>query len=260
MHELVFKIGIAQVPGIPRAGQIGGVAVPVQQVERTGCFALEVIVDDIVPDQFVGPQEAKGIEQVTRRQQTALGELHFAPSHERFVNKQSQNTGVAEVHQAGQKSRAVGQLFAAGCQHGKCRGQHSAADTETQYIEFFCARDFQHLLHGGNDARFNVVVPGHMGHLGIGVAPAQDEGPMALLDGKTHHRVVWLQVQDIELVDAGRYHEKRTFVHLFGKRLVFDELENFVLENDCPFAGSHIESNFKMAFVGHRNMTFFDVG
>ena len=60
LHQFVFQIGVAQIPGVIRAGQIGRVRVPVQEVKGRGRFALEVVAHHVIPDQVIGAQKAEG--------------------------------------------------------------------------------------------------------------------------------------------------------------------------------------------------------
>ena len=82
---------------------------------------------------------------------------------------------------------------------------------------------------------------------------------MALLDRITDERVLGLQVQDVELVDARRHQQKRALVHLGGERLVFDQLEIVVLEHHRTFGGRNVFADLKHALIGHRQMALADV-
>ena len=186
--------------------------------------------------------------------------MHFAPAHETFIDEQAQHARIAEIEQAGEEGGAVHQRLLARGQHGQGGGQHGAAYAKAQHIEFFCAGSFQHLLHGGDDAAFDVVIPSHVGHFGIGVAPAQHECVMAFFNGEAHHGVIGLQIQNVVFVDASRNHEKRALVHLGRQGFVFDELKNLVFEHNGTFGERQIAPDLELAFVRHRNPAFFHVG
>lgn len=67
-------------------------------------------------------------------------------------------------------------------------------------------------------------------------------------------RILGLQVEDVELVDAGRHHQQRALVHLGRERLVFDELEKRVLVHHGALGGGHVAAHLEDAFVGHGHM------
>src|SRR5699024_508281 len=55
--EVVFQIGIAEIPGKERPGKVGAVGIPVEQIKGRGHLTHEVIAADVVPDKLTGPQE-----------------------------------------------------------------------------------------------------------------------------------------------------------------------------------------------------------
>src|SRR5471030_619632 len=90
--QVVLQVGVAQVPAIHRAGQVGAVVVPEQQVQRDWLQALEVLVDVVVPPQVIGAQQREGVAHVLALEQadgavlSANGAL--AVSHQLFVDEQ----------------------------------------------------------------------------------------------------------------------------------------------------------------------------
>ena len=259
LGKVVFKIGIAQVPGVKRPWEVGRVAVPVQQVKRWWRFAFQVVADHVVPHQVVGAQEAEGGCQILAFEQAALAHLHLAVFDGLLVNEDIQDAGVAELQQGCQKGGAGDRFLAAGSQHGQRSGQNGAAHTKTQRTDGFGACDLPRDFNRLDGGVFDVVVPGFFGHGLIGVAPAQHKSAVALRHGVTDQRVVGLQVKNVELVDAGRYQQEGFFVNLGGQRLVLDQLEKFVLEHHCAFSGCHVLADLKHALVGHRHMALLHV-
>ena len=77
--------------------------------------------------------------------------------------------------------------------------------------------------------------------------------------GVADQRVLGLQVQDVKLVDAGRYDEKRLLKHLRRQGLVFEQLEEFVLEHHCALGGRDVLPDREHALVGHRHMALTQV-
>src|SRR5450759_876763 len=69
--DVVFEISIASVPAIHRTWQTDTIGIPIQQVERVGRCALEIVIDDVAPDQIIGAQRAKGKSQFLTGKNTA---------------------------------------------------------------------------------------------------------------------------------------------------------------------------------------------
>ena len=146
------------------------------------------------------------------------------------------------------------------CQHCHGGGEHGAAHTETEHIDLRRLADILNRAHCLEYAVFDVVVPALVAQAFVGISPADHKGAMPLADGIANDGVVRLQVQNVELVDAGRHHQKRLFEYLGSQRLVFDELEQLVLENHSAFGGRHVLAHGEQAFVGHGDMTLAHVG
>ena len=259
LDQVVLMVGIAQVPGVHGTGQVGGIAVPVQQIERRRRFAFQIIAHHVVPHQIVGPQKREGGSQVATLHQAALPQLFLAVLNEGFVDEQIQNAGVLEIKQRGKQRSAGYRLLAFGRQHSQRRGQNSAADAEAQCVDGFGAGDLLHHVDGFDRGLLDVVIPSLRAQGGIRVAPTHDEGAMALRHGVTNQRVLGLQVQNIELVDARRNQQKRLLVDLGGERLVLDQLKQLVLKHHRAFSGGNVFADFKLAFVRHRHMALGQV-
>jgi hypothetical protein len=114
-------------------------------------------------------------------------------------------------------------------------------------------------VDGLNGRVLDVVVPGLLGHRLVRVAPADHKSAVALADRITNQRVLGLQIEDVELVDARGHQQERLFIDLWRERLVFDQLEKLILKNHRTFGGGHVFAHFKQAFVGHRNVPLLQV-
>src|SRR5664279_3522544 len=234
LDQVVFEVGVAQAPAVHRTRQVGAVAVPVQQVERRRCLALQVVADDVVPDQVVRAKKAEGRRQLPALEQIAstgaLGpQRHFAHSHHAFVDEDVEYPGVAEVEEGGEQRHALGGPLTARSEHRKCGCQDSSADAKTERVDPLLAGDLLHQANGADRRLVDVVVPRFLRDLFARILPADDEDTMALGHRVADQRVLGLQVEDVELVDARRHHEQRALEHLVGERLVFEQLEQLVL-------------------------------
>ena len=150
-------------------------------------------------------------------------------------------------------------LLAPGSQHSQAAGQHGAAHAEAQGVQGVRTGDLLCDADGLDDGVLDVVVPSLLGQLVIGVAPADHKRAMALGHGVTNQRVVGLQVQDVELVDAGWHQQEGAFVHLGGERLVFDELEQVILKHHRALGGGNVFAHLEHAFVRHGHVALLHV-
>ena len=82
---------------------------------------------------------------------------------------------------------------------------------------------------------------------------------MALLHRVADERVLGLQIEDVELVDARRDEQEGPLMHLGRQRLVFDELEQLVLVHHRALGRGHVAAHLEQALVGHRHMALAHV-
>ena len=212
--QVVFEIGVADVPSVKRARQVGGIAVPVQQIKRRRCFTLQVVAHHVIPNQVVRAQKAEGRGQVLPCHQAALGKLAFPVFDEGFVNEDVQDAGVREVDEGGEESGTGNRLFAPCRQHRHRVGQNRAADAKTQGVDRLGASDVLHHVNRFDSGLLNVVIPRGLGQGLVRISPAEHKGAMALRHGIADQRIFRLQIQDVELVDAGRDQQKGLFKDL----------------------------------------------
>ncbi len=105
----------------------------------------------------------------------------------------------------------------------------------------------------------DVVVPRLVGEGFVGIAPAHHERAVPLLDRPADEGVVGLEIEDVVLVDARRHEEHGPLVHGRAERLVFDELEQLVLEHHRAFGRGHVAADLEHGLVGLRDVALLDV-
>src|SRR5262249_31585482 len=96
-----------------------------------------------------------------------------------------------------------------------------------------------------------VVIPRQMALLRRDVAPGHDEDGVALLERVAGERIARLQIQYVELVDAGRNHHQWPRAYRFGQRAILDQLDELVLEDDRAGCDREITSDLECLFAGH---------
>jgi hypothetical protein len=106
-----------------------------------GVSPFEVIADDVVPHQVVGPQEAEGGREVLPLEHAATAQLHLAVLDHVLVDEDVQHAGFGEVQQRGEQRGRMHRLLAARGVHRQRGGQQRAADAEAQRIDLLAAAD-----------------------------------------------------------------------------------------------------------------------
>ena len=178
--QIVFQIGIAQIPSVHGPGQIGRVAVPIKQIKRRRCFPFEVVAHHIIPDQIIGTQKTKGLRHIATGHQTALRKLGFAKFNKSFVYEHIQHACVTEVNQGGQQGSAGHGVLTPGRQHRQGVAEYGAAHTKSQGIDLRHIANAPRRFYGREGAFFHIVVPTGVGHGRVGVAPTHHKSTVAL--------------------------------------------------------------------------------
>jgi hypothetical protein len=75
-----------------------------------------------------------------------------------------------------------------------------------------------------------------------------------------HEGILRLQVEDVELVDAGRHDHQRPRMHLRRRRRVLDELDQLVLEDHLARRRRQVAADLEGVVVGHRDAALAEVG
>ena len=177
--------------------------------------------------------------------------MHFARLDKGLVDENVKNPGVGEIDQGRQK-RCTGQRrLTARRQHGQCGVKDGAANTESERIDAVGASNFLNPMNRLDRRLFDVVVPGRLGQRLIRIAPTYNKAAMSLGHDISDEGILGLQIQDVVLVDAGRYQQERTLVDLGRQRFVLDELEQFVLKDHGPLGRRDVATHLEQALVGH---------
>ena len=77
-----MDIHVSQEKRMHWQSKIRGVVIPVEQIKRGRRFTLQVIIDDVIPDEIVGPQGGKATSNSLPADHPALFKLSLALSDE----------------------------------------------------------------------------------------------------------------------------------------------------------------------------------
>ena len=72
--------------------------------------------------------------------------------------------------------------------------------------------------------------------------------------------VLWLQIENVELVDPRRNEQQRDRIGLLGERRVLDELDEAVSVDDLPLRDGKVLSGRERFGVGHGHPTLAQIG
>ena len=169
----------------------------------------------------------------------------LAQAHLVLVDEHVEHAGVLEVEQRRHQRQARHRLLAARIHHCERIRDERAADTEAERVDLLRATDLLHHMDRSDHALLEVVVPGDFRFGLVRVLPRHHEHRVALLGRIADERVLRLQVEDVELVDARRHQQERPLIDLLGQRLVLDQLEQHVLVDDRAFAGRDVLADFE---------------
>ena len=119
--------------------------------------------------------------------------------------------------------------------------------------------DFASDVDRPHDPLGEIVVPRQMALLDHHVAPGHNEDGVALLDGVAHERIGRLQIEHVELVDAGRKQDQGPRAYRLRERLVLDQLKQLVLEDHGTGRNRQIAADLESLLVGHRDAAFAEI-
>ena len=80
-----------------------------------------------------------------------------------------------------------------------------------------------------------------------------------MLDGVADERIARLQIEHVELIDGRRDNDERSAAHLRGERLILNELDQLVFEDDCARRYRNVAADLERLFVSHRDPAFADI-
>ena len=250
LAQPVLQVSVAQVVAVHRAGQVGAVGVPVEEIEGRRLPAAQVVVDHVGPDQIVGAQAGEHEGEVLPGQDAAGADGRLARRDARLVDEQADLTRLREIQHRREERRARHQLRFLLRQNGERRAQQGSADAKPQGVDLIALGDFLRYAQRGEHAVLEVIVPAESALRRLDVAPGHHEYGVARRHRMGDERILGLQIEDVELVDARRDHHQRTRRDLRGGGLVLDQLDQLVLEHHVAGRHRQVAADLEGSFVG----------
>ena len=134
-RQQILLIHLAQIETMHLRGHAGGIAVPVQQVEREGLVAKQIVVDHERPDQVVGAQHVEGGRHFAAFEVAALVHFFFQRGKLLLVDEYAELAGFLEVHHGHEEGRGFDPVVALGGHESQCAGQQGAAQAVADGID-----------------------------------------------------------------------------------------------------------------------------
>ena len=105
LDQLVLAIELLEIGPVPVGGQVGGVAVPVQQVELRIILAEQIIVGDVAPDQVAAAQQVEGRRHIAPVEIALVGRKLADQLHLLVADEELEIAGLGEIDLGGEEGR-----------------------------------------------------------------------------------------------------------------------------------------------------------
>ena len=196
---------------------------------------------------------------VAASHQAAFRELGFAKFDKSFVDEHIEYARVCKIHQSGQQGGAGHRVLPTSGQYRQGVAEDGAPHAKTQGVNLRHIANAPCHLNGFQSAFFHIVVPGGVGHGGVGVTPTHHESAVTLRHRIANQRVGGLKIKDVKLVDARGYQQKRPLIDLGCEGFVFQQLEQLVFKHHCTLCGGNVFAHLKQALIRHGHMALLQI-
>ena len=139
---------------------------------------------------------------------------------------------MGEIDLRGEERGARDAIVSLRCEVAERRGEERATDAVADGVDRRIVGDLARDPHRFEDAVAHVVVEGQARVPLRGVHPGDDEDGMPLLDQPADHRLLGVEVEDVELVDPRRHEQEGAPQHGLRLRRILQELEEIVAKDD----------------------------
>ena len=158
LRQFVVEIAIAQIERMIGGRHPRGIGIPVQQIEREGRLALQIIVDDIGPDQVVGAQHVEHARHGAAFQIAVLGHLLFDGRDLLLVDEDLEIAGMGEIDLRREQGRRDDAVVVARRHRRECDREQGAADAVADRMHLVLADRFLDGVERGERAFAHIVL------------------------------------------------------------------------------------------------------
>ena len=182
--QLVVEVQPEQVLRVHAPGHARAVGVPGHQVDRRCALALEVVVDDGLPQQVLRAHQHEGAAHLAAFEHALLVHRRFQQGQLAGVDEEGQLTGLGEVHLCGEhrhRGQPLVLLAAISAEGRRTDGQQRAADAVAHGMHLALRADGAHGIERGMEAVLHVVVHAEVAVALAGVLPRHHEHRVAVV-------------------------------------------------------------------------------
>ena len=233
-----------------RARHARRVGIPRQQVERRRLFSAHVIIDDIGPDQIVGPQHVEGIGHHRAVEITDIGHMFLDAGDRRLVREDGEFAGLGEVRLRREQCRAGNAGVAFRGHPGERHRQHRPADAIADRGDVARPCRLLDRAERGQHSFVKIVREPLVGVARIRIDPGDHEDRQALIDHPAHVALRGIEIKNVELVDPWRHDQHRSRKDLRRRRRILQQLDEIVAEHDLARRRRHVAPEFEFCAVG----------
>src|SRR5439155_9563812 len=224
LFDIVFEIRVARIPTVHGTWEAHTVRIPIQQVKRVRRCTLQIVVDDIAPDQIIGTQRAKGEGQFLSRKYAALPDRGLSQRDRALVDQETNLACIGEIEHGGQQCEGHKLVLLARGQDGRGAAQDRTAHAEPKGMRPLGAGNLQHDVNCPKWPHLKVIIPRQMTGFGYRAPPRDQKDMMAMRDGVLNERISGAKVKQIILVDAWWHDEQGRLLDLAALRSILNQL------------------------------------
>ena len=224
-----------------------------QQVEREGIAAEQIIVDHERPHEVVAAQYVERGRHLAAFEIAAFVHALFEVGDLFFVDERLELAWLGKIGERRHECAAQDALVFLRRHVREHRREQRSAEAVAQRVHFLlaggrldrrqrCQRTFDH-----------VVVESLLRVPRVRIHPGNHEHREALVEAPFHQRVLFPQVEDVVLVDPRRNDEQRPLMHLLRGGLVLDELHQIGLPDHLAGCGRDVDPQLESVRIGHGN-------
>ena len=217
-----------------------------QEIEGRRRLALEIVADDVGPDQVIGAQHVEGVGHPRAFKNALLLHVLFERRDLLLVDVDHQVAAIGEVDLRREQRRRGDTLTAVGGEPRQRRRQQRTADAVADRVDLHLAGDALDDIHRRERSLLHVVGKRLLTEGAIGIDPGDDEHRQPLIDAPFDEGFFRAEIEDVELVDPRRHDQERRPQHVLGGRLVLDQLDQLVLEDHLARRDRHVAANFEI--------------
>src|SRR5262249_20998245 len=176
-------------------------------------LALEVVVDDIRPDQIVRAHEVKRIRHLAALEVAPIGHLPLERRDLLLIGEYFEVAGIGEIDLAREEGGRCDPVIAIS-RHARERDRKKRpTDAVADGVDLALARYLLDYIERREWALVHIIFEGFLGEFRIRIDPRDHEDGQSLLDAPFDEGLLRRQIEYVELVDPWWHDQDRSLEH-----------------------------------------------